>query len=82
MRVGMAHSILLFATRVVEIMFFTGLLGCGTVVVISWISIFSDGFSDLMNRESDEDLHPEPMVRRHELSMPISATKASSGIST
>jgi hypothetical protein len=32
--------------RLIEIMFFTGLAGCALVVVISWISIFKDGFSD------------------------------------
>lgn len=50
---GMAHSLMLLATRVVEIMFFTGLVGCAIVVVVSWVSIFGDGFSDLLNRESD-----------------------------
>lgn len=49
----MAHSLMVFAMRVVGIMFFTGLVGCASVVLISWISIFKDGFSDLQNRESD-----------------------------
>jgi len=30
--------------RLVEFMFFTGLLGCTAVVVFSWISIFGSGF--------------------------------------
>jgi len=55
MRFGMAHSLFLLAERVVTIMFFTGLTGCACVVVISWISIFGDGFSDLKNKESDSN---------------------------
>jgi len=42
----MAHPFMILATRVVEILFFTGIVGCALVVVISWISIFKDGFSD------------------------------------
>lgn len=53
MRFGMTHSLMLLAARVVEIMFFTGLVGCASVVVVSWVFIFRDGFSDLLNRESD-----------------------------
>ncbi|HLY43081.1 MAG TPA: hypothetical protein VKR52_17845 [Terracidiphilus sp.] len=49
----MAHSFMHFAMRTVEIMFFTGLVGCAGVVVISWISIFKDGFSDLRNKEGE-----------------------------
>jgi hypothetical protein len=49
----MAHSVLLFATRVVEVMFFTGLVGCASVVFASWISIFKDGFSDIRNRDGE-----------------------------
>jgi hypothetical protein len=60
MRVGMFHSFLLFATRVVEIMFFSGLVGCATVVVISWISIFKDGFSDMTNREAHSHWEAQP----------------------
>jgi hypothetical protein len=55
---GMAHSLFLFAERVVTIMLFTGLAGCSSVVVVSWISIFKDGFSDLKNR--DGEAHWEP----------------------
>ncbi len=42
----MAHSLMVLAIRLVEILFFTGLVGCISVVTISWISIFRDGFSD------------------------------------
>ena len=30
--------------RTVEVLFFTGLIGCGFVVLISWESIFAEGF--------------------------------------
>lgn len=32
--------------RILEFMFFAGLIGCAFVVVLSWISILKDGFSD------------------------------------
>jgi hypothetical protein len=32
--------------RILECMFFAGLIGCAFVVVLSWISILKDGFSD------------------------------------
>ena len=34
----------LYAMRTVEVLFFTGLIGCGFVVLISWVSIFAEGF--------------------------------------
>jgi hypothetical protein len=49
----MAHPFMIFATRVVEILFFTGIVGCTLVVVISWISIFKDGFSDPPSTQGD-----------------------------
>ncbi len=76
MRVGMIHSILLLATRAIVVMFFTGLVGCGTVVLISWVSIFKDGFSDPANRKLDEGLHVEGLATRHGLRSPL-PTKAS-----
>jgi hypothetical protein len=42
----MAHSLMVLAIRFIAIMFFTGLIGCVLVVIISWISIFGDGFSN------------------------------------
>lgn len=53
MRFGMAHELMILAERVVTVMFFAGLAGCATVVVVSWISIFKDGFSDLKNKQND-----------------------------
>lgn len=37
---------MVLATYVLECSFFIGLTGCATVVIISWISIFKDGFSN------------------------------------
>ncbi|HWE84358.1 MAG TPA: hypothetical protein VG267_05405 [Terracidiphilus sp.] len=34
------------AMRVLEVMFFTGLLGCVVVVILSWIYIGKDSFTD------------------------------------
>lgn len=50
MRFGMAHALMILAERVLTAMFFTGLAGCASVVVISWVSIFKDGFSDPKNK--------------------------------
>ena len=55
MRFGMAHSLVLFAEKVVATMFFTGLAGCVSVVVVSWISIFKDGFANSRKVEVDAD---------------------------
>lgn len=41
----MSHPYLLVFFRIIEGMFFVGLVGCAVVVVISWISIFRTGFS-------------------------------------
>ena len=49
----MPHGMMVFAVRFVEIMFFSGLIGCTLVVVISWVSIFKEGFSDSKNAEAD-----------------------------
>jgi hypothetical protein len=42
----MADKIITFVARVLEVMFFTGLVGCALMIIVSWIEIFSDGFSD------------------------------------
>ena len=39
-------QLMLFAAHALEVLFFTGLIGCVGVVIISWISIFSNGFSN------------------------------------
>jgi hypothetical protein len=41
----MSHSLMHMAVRIVEVLFFTGLVGCACVVLISWVSIFKEGFS-------------------------------------
>jgi len=42
----MFHSLLVLATKVVEVLFFVGILGCVLVVTISWVSIFREGFKN------------------------------------
>ena len=42
----MTDRLMVWATYVLDIVFFTGLLGCATVVIVSWISIFKEGFSE------------------------------------
>jgi hypothetical protein len=42
----MGVKLVVFCMRTVEVMFFIGLIGCASVVVISWISIFKSGFSN------------------------------------
>jgi hypothetical protein len=39
--------------RVIEVMFFIGLAGCALVVVVSWISILTDGISGRDGTQSD-----------------------------
>ncbi len=58
MRFGMTHAFMLLAERVVTAMFFTGLVGCASVVVVSWISIFKDGFSDPKNKQLESHWEP------------------------
>jgi len=41
----MNNSLMQIVVRIVEVLFFTGLVGCACVVIISWISIFKEGFS-------------------------------------
>lgn len=45
----MLHSVLVLATKLVEVLFFVGIVGCVLVVAISWVSIFREGF-----RNSDD----------------------------
>jgi hypothetical protein len=44
---------MVLAIRLVEVLFFTGLIGCSAVVVISWVSIVKEGFSDPGNSKAD-----------------------------
>jgi hypothetical protein len=41
----MNHTFAVWVMRFVEGAFFTGLLGCVLVVIISWISVLRAGFS-------------------------------------
>ncbi len=42
----MFHSFLVLATKIVEVLFFVGIVGCVLVVTISWVSIFKEGFKN------------------------------------
>jgi hypothetical protein len=42
----MGTTIAVYAMRVLETLFFTGLTGCAVVVVICWIVVGKDSFSD------------------------------------
>lgn len=42
----MALRVAIFAMRTLEVMFFTGLLGCAVVVILSWISVGIGCFRD------------------------------------
>jgi hypothetical protein len=43
-------NVMFWGKNILEWMFFTGLIGCVSVVLLSWISILKSAFS-----ESDED---------------------------
>lgn len=42
----MEFSLAVFAMRAVEALFFVGLAGCTTVVLISWVSVVKGCFND------------------------------------
>jgi hypothetical protein len=42
----MVDTIIAFAAHVLVVMFFTGLIGCALMIIVSWIEIFSDGFTN------------------------------------
>lgn len=42
----MLHSLMVLATKIVEVLFFVGIVGCVLVVTISWVSIFREGFKN------------------------------------
>ncbi len=46
----MAFKMMLLSKTILEVMFFTGLIGCIAVVIFSWVSILKSAFS-----EHDED---------------------------
>lgn len=41
----MGYSLTVGIMKVVQTMFFVGLIGCAAVVMFSWVSIVRDGFS-------------------------------------
>jgi hypothetical protein len=46
----MTFKLMLWTKDMLEFMFFTGLVGCTAVVILSWISILKSAFS-----ENEED---------------------------
>jgi hypothetical protein len=42
----MADKLILFAVHALEVMFFTGVVGCTLTILVSWVEILSDGFKD------------------------------------
>ena len=42
----MVDTIIAFVAHVLVVMFFTGLIGCAVTIIVSWIEIFSDAFTD------------------------------------
>jgi len=41
-----AERIYEFVAHVLVVMFFTGLIGCVLTIIVSWVEICSDAFSD------------------------------------
>jgi hypothetical protein len=44
--VVMTFKLMVWCLYLIEIMFFTGLIGCAVAVGFSWVSIFKSGFTD------------------------------------
>jgi hypothetical protein len=42
----MGLKLMIWAKDLLEVMFFIGLIGCASTVVLSWISILKSAFSD------------------------------------
>jgi len=42
----MAFHITYWATHILDVAFFAGLAGCASVIILSWISILKEGFSN------------------------------------
>ena len=42
----MGFQIAVWFMKLIEILFFAGLIGCAVTVLISWVSIFKEGFSN------------------------------------
>ena len=43
--ISMVDTIIAFIAHVLVVMFFTGLIGCAFMIIVSWIEICSDGFT-------------------------------------
>ena len=58
-------TLAIFCIRLLTVLFFVGLVGCSAVVVFSWISIFTSGFSndDIEAGERHGGPHQPPVDR-------------------
>lgn len=48
----MLDKLIPLAFRILEVIFFTGAIGCVVTILVAWVEIFVDGFSDVF---SDQD---------------------------
>jgi hypothetical protein len=42
----MVDTIIASVAHVLVVVFFTGLIGCALMIIVSWVEIFSDAFTD------------------------------------
>jgi hypothetical protein len=45
----MLDKLIPLAFRILEVMFFTGAIGCVLTILVAWIDILADGFSDIFS---------------------------------
>jgi hypothetical protein len=50
----MPDKVIFIAVRILEIMFFTGAIGCAVTVAVSWVQICSEAFSPDDEEEQSE----------------------------
>jgi hypothetical protein len=50
----MVERLMVIGARVLEVMFFTGVIGCTLTIVVSWAEISADGFSESGPKDSGE----------------------------
>jgi len=58
-----------FCMRLVEVLFFTGLIGCSVVVLASWISIFKSEFAK-EERVFPMDFRSTPVTQTYRFNRP------------
>ena len=60
--VVMTFKLMVWSLYLIEIMFFTGLIGCAVAVGFSWVSIFKSGFTD-KDLTSDKRVLTKAIIR-------------------